>query len=138
MVLRKWVLNAHICGIHFYSSPHLLIDCHEDRMMREDVFLRVEGGWLFEPSRTEGWPQIPLKGGPLEDLAAVSVKLRPHAISRAELGSVRSDLRLTFSNGAALYVSGSHPEFESWELQYPGGNLVNLAGGDLAIFDSTV
>lgn len=100
----------------------------------EEVYLRIEGGWLFQKSGGSKWPQIPLATGNIEELAAQAVRLRKHAIVAGDLGLECSDLRLSFADDGALYISGNHPEYESWEFTYPDGSLVNLPGGGLAIF----
>ncbi len=139
-VLRHVCLGRHLCGVHFYAAPVLLMYYREGPAVPE-AYLTIEGGWHVDTQSARGSASAGVLQQPIEELARLACLLRRYPIVGVELGQTAPHLILTFGNGQILFVDGHHDRFESWNvyagesgeftvIAAPGDEVVESAPAD--------
>ena len=132
-LLERALVGKHLCGIHFYFTPIVLVNYPDAPSDNSEAYITIESAWRREETLRGDWPntEADLPEQSVAHLATAAAELRPYRIRAISLGTTAAHLRLEFENDAGLLLSGNNPRFESWQVGTPNLLVVAAPGGGL-------
>lgn len=163
-VLRRLCLSAEIVGIRLPGFPNITtlevgdnpynksesaVDLYTRQRPRGEVWIKIEGRWAVLASAPA--PSLEQEQTAAQELPQEAtdeqlrqlLTLREDRIVEIRLGAIAAHLIMRFASGRALFVSGDHRAYESWQLGLTPAQsvasenmwlLVDMPGGDIAIW----